>query len=136
MRKRDKVKGCFLGVVVFALTACAEIVSRQDQALRDFIEIEQLKEERDIKINSRDRKEIINADFIIYKTKERDYLIEFRSSCRDMIENNVVPDKRWDTHTIRARFDTINGCTIANIYALKEGQAEELKQIGDNTETR
>ena len=123
-----------LCVALLSLAGCAETVSRQDQALHDFIEIEQLDEQSDIRTSSRDRREIINADFIIYKAQGRDYLIEFRSSCRDLVERNVVADKRWDAHTLRARFDTINGCLIAKIYALDEGQADELKQLGQNTE--
>ena len=47
-----------------------------------------------------------------------------------------MPDKRHDANTIRSRFDTIRGCRIAEIYALDEVEAEEIKNIGEAPGTR
>ena len=134
MLKSDKMSSCYLVVIALFLSACAETVSRQSEAMRDFIEVEQLQEQDEIRTSDRDRREVINADFIIYKARNQDYLIEFRPRCPGLVDRKVVADRRWSGHRIRPRFDTINGCIIAKAYALSEDQAEEIKQIVEYTE--
>lgn len=116
------------------LLACAEMESRQNQALRDFIAVEQLPVQDEIRTSNRDSREILNADFLIYKTKKQSYLIEFRSHCFDLIDNRVVPDRRWSSQTIRTHFETINGCAIRTAYALSDAQAEELIGLAEHAE--
>lgn len=117
-------------VPLFFLCACAVTEdTRQEDALRDFIEVGKLQEQDRIRTNTKDRWEIINKHFVIYKARYQDYLIEFRSACYDMLENVIVADMRWDDHSIRARFDTLNGCRIDKIYPLGEGQGAELKEL-------
>jgi hypothetical protein len=134
MLKSDKMKPCCLVVIPLLLSACAETVSRQSEAMRDFIDIEQLQEQDEIRTSDRDRREVINADFIIYKAKNQDYLIEFRPRCPGLVDRRVVADRRWSGNRIRPRFDTINGCLIAKAYALSEEQANELQEIAEYTE--
>ena len=43
----------------------------------------------------------------------------------------IKADIRRESNVIRARFDTLRGCHIDSIYEVNEGQAEELKALGD-----
>lgn len=124
---------CMSGVALLLIAACVATVSRQDEAIRDFISVEALQEENQIRTTRRDEREILNEDFIIYKARTQDYLVEFQSGCYDLVNNNVVPDVRFDANQIRARFDTINGCGIGHIYLLDERQSAELIEVAEAT---
>ena len=128
------MKLCILPISLFLVAACATSNdSRQDDALRDFIEVGMLQEQDRIRTSSQDHWEVVSKHFVIYKARKQEYLIEFRSACYDMFENVIVPDERWDHNLIRARFDTLKGCRIDKIYSLAEGQAAELTELGKAT---
>ena len=116
-------------VFLFFVTACAAVDSRQEGALRDFIEVGELQEQDKVRTNNRDQWDVVNENFVIYKTRQQNYLFEFGSACYNLVEHNVVADKRWESHAIRARFDTFCGCRISKIYSLGEGQAAELIEL-------
>ena len=118
---------------LFLVAACAAADTRQEDALRDFIELAELQEHDKVRTDGRDRWEVINEHFVIYKARRQDYLFEFRSACYDLVEDNVVADKRWNSRTIQARFDTFNGCRINRIYSLAEGQAAEVTELSEAT---
>jgi cell division protein YceG involved in septum cleavage len=124
---------CVSGVVLLLFTACVATDSRQDEAIRDFISVEALQEENQIRTSTRDKREILNEDFIIYEARTQNYLIEFQSGCYDLVNENVVADVRFDANQIRARFDTINGCGIGHIYPLDERQSAELIELAEAT---
>jgi hypothetical protein len=124
------------GVVLLLVTACATTDSRQDEAIRDFISVEALEEEDQVRTNTRDKREILNEDFIIYEARTQDYLVEFQSGCYDLVNENVVADVRFDANVIRSRFDTINGCRIGHIYPLDERQSAELIELAEATKSR
>lgn len=123
-----------LTILLGLLTACAATDPRQEVAIRDFIEVGALPELDKIRTDDRDSYEMINEKFIIYKARHENYLMEFRRACYDMINRTIVPDVRHESHTMRARFDTLNGCQLAAIYALLPGQAEELMDLAAATE--
>lgn len=121
-------------IFLFLLGACATTNdTRQEDALRDFIEVAKLQPKDKIRTSNQDHWEIINKYFVIYKARRQEYLIEFRSACYDMLESVIVPDQRWESRTIRSRYDTLNGCRIDRIYELAEGQAAELTELGHAT---
>ena len=74
----------------------------------------------------------IGDQFVIYKGRRDEYLVEFARRCHELYDNSrITPDKRWDSNVVRARFDTIRGCRITAIYALDEAEVVELKNIGE-----
>jgi uncharacterized protein DUF6491 len=108
--------------------------STQDvtQAVMDFIEVRELEALDSMRSGSNDSWHVIGDNFLIYKGRRDEYLVEFVRRCYELNDNTrITPDKRWETNTVRARFDTIRGCRIANIYALNEAEAVELKNIGE-----
>jgi hypothetical protein len=126
------MKMCISGAVLLLVTACAATDSRQDEAIRDFVSVEVLQEEDQIRTSDRDKREILNENFIIYEARNQSYLIEFQSGCYDLVNNNVVPDVRF-ANQLRAKFDTINGCGIGHIYPLDERQSAELIELAEAT---
>ena len=73
----------------------------------------------------------ISQRYIIVATRRETFLVEFARDCPELDELRVTPDYRYETNALRVRFDTIRGCRIGKIYAVEEGQAEELEHLGD-----
>jgi len=123
----------------FCLAACASQdeqaeQSTQDvnQAVRDFIELRELEELDAMKSGTNDGWKQLDDQFIVYSGRREIYLVEFTRRCHELNDNTrIIPDKRWDSNTVRARFDTIRGCRIAKIYELGEAEVAELKNIGE-----
>jgi len=123
----------------FFLAACASQEeqaeeSTQDvtQAVRDFIELRELEELDRLKSGTNDGWQQLNDRFIIYNGRRETYLVEFSRRCYELNDDTrITPDKRWDSNTVRARFDTIRGCLIARIYGLDEAEVAELENIGE-----
>ena len=127
-----KLNMSLLLAVLVLTTACATTDRPNDQAVRDFIVVGELEEQDSIRTRDQDSWQLINDRFLIYEARRQDYLVEFRRPCYDLREGRVVPDRRWAGNEIRARFDTLNGCLMYKIYQLGEGQALELKELGDS----
>ena len=123
--------------MALVLGACAgqdERPSSQDitQAISDFIEVRDLEELDALRSGSNDSWRQLSDRFILYEGRRDTYLVEFVRRCHELNDNTrITPDKRWDSSTVRARFDTIRGCRIANIYGLAEEEIAELENIGD-----
>ena len=123
----------------FFLAACAsqdeqaeESTQDMNQAVRDFIELRELKELDRLKSGTNDGWQQLNDRFIIYGGRREMYLVEFSRRCHELSDNTrITPDKRWDSNTVRTGFDTIRGCRIAKIYGLNEAEAAELENIGE-----
>ena len=126
------------GIITTAalLFACSTVPSMQEEALRDFIDVEPLQESDKIQTNNRDKRKVLTKDYMLYEGRKEVYLIEFRSPCYSLLENRVEPDTRWSHNEINTKFETINGCHIGRAYLLTEGQAAELKEIVASTEGR
>lgn len=126
-------------IVATGLVACAsqddkDKPSTQDvsQAVKDFIEVRELEPLNSLRSGSNDGWHSISDRFLVYRGRREEYLVEFMRDCYELNDNTrITPDKRWDANTVSAKFDTIRGCRIANIYALDEAEAAELKNIGE-----
>lgn len=124
---------------VFLLAACASQDEQDDpstqdmnQAVRDFIELRELEELDAMKSGTNDGWTQLDEQFIVYEGRRNTYLVEFTRRCHELNDNTrITPDKRWNSNSVRARFDTIRGCRIAKIYALDEAEIAELENIGD-----
>ena len=124
----------FLGVAL--VTGCAETGTTQEPSaisketvFEDYIEVSQLKELDVVRTRHQTHYKVVSEKHIIIYDRKTSYLATFRRACKEL-QNRHVPDIRHDLNTIRARFDTIRGCKIEFLYALDEGQAEELIQLG------
>ncbi len=133
------MRNALLLVLTAAIAACAGQDSKEPteaelavQAVRDLIEVRELQEVDEIRTSGRDSWQSIENWFLIYKTRRNDYLVEFNRRCWELDDNSrIIPDERWDSNTIRARFETIRGCRIGKIYALNEEDVVELENIGE-----
>lgn len=122
---------CLLAMALF-LAACVTARPQIDkEAVEDFVSVRGLEQVDRIRTDTSEGYYELNEYFVIYQTRRGDYLFEFARRCWELDDRRVTPDERWDHNTIRARFDTLRGCRIANIYGLTEAEAEELKQLGD-----
>ena len=129
-----------LFLLTFALLAgCAgqeetDDPSTQDigQAVRDFIELRELEELDALRSGTNDGWSVLDETFILYSGRKDTYLVEFARRCWELQDHTrITPDQRWDSNTIRARFDTIRGCRIGKIYALTDAEVAELENIGE-----
>jgi hypothetical protein len=108
--------------------------STQDigQAVRDFIELRELEELDALRSGTNDGWSVLDETFILYSGRKDTYLVEFARRCWELQDHTrITPDQRWDSSTIRARFDTIRGCRIGKIYALTDAEVAELENIGE-----
>jgi Family of unknown function (DUF6491) len=118
-------------VLLPLLAACASNSTVDKQAVTDFISARNLEQVPYISSDTSDGWKKLNDYYLLYHTRRGEFLVEFGSRCWDLSTNRVAPDTRWDSTRIEARFDTIRGCRIANIYALTDAEAEELRNLGE-----
>ena len=83
----------------------SNVVTRND-AIDDFIEVEELEEVDTIRSRKTLHHTIITERYIILSDNSESYLATFRRRCRELSDSHVTPDIRHEQHTIRARFDT------------------------------
>jgi hypothetical protein len=125
-------------IVTVALFGCAgqEPAGDDDgrgmeRAIRDYIEVGGLTGVDKLRSSNHDHWSELDEKFIIYTGYRRDmYLVEFARKCYALTEVPVVADIRREPNYIRARFDTVRGCHIREIYALTEGDVAELNALG------
>ena len=124
-----------VAITLSLLAACATGPKRADvDAVRDYIEVAELERPDEIRTTSLDGPSIdpLNEYFLLYETRRGTYLVETKRRCYELYDNTrITADTRRDSSRIRAGFDTIRGCHIEGIYAVNEGQALELKNLGD-----
>ena len=124
-----------LGILVSLaalLAGCADMpaLNEADQAISDYVVVGELKSLDSIRTRDRDAWAGITDYYVIYTTRDGDYLFEFTRPCRELRDlTQVTPDTRHENR-IRARFDTLRGCRIHRIYALSEAQAAEIRELG------
>lgn len=119
-------------ILSLLMTACATTRPSLDrQAIEDFIKVRQLQAVDSIRTESGDSFTDLNDWYLHYKTRRGDFLVRFGRTCWELRDNVVVADKRWESARLRARFDTIRGCRIAEIFALSEADVLELEQLGE-----
>jgi len=121
-------------LMTLVIAACAsqeeQVTQDTEQAVRDFIAVRGLPEADKIRTANNDSWKKIDQNFVIYEKRNQAFLVEFARRCYELDEMPVVPDVRHGNE-IRARFDTLRGCHIANLYELNEGDVIELKDIGE-----
>lgn len=132
--RRLKLTACL--VIVISVAACAGQSSQEtvdkNLAVRDFIELRELESLAKIRTAHSDGWDLITSTYLIYKTRRAEYLFEFARPCRDLYNNTrIIADERAERNVIRARFETLRGCRIAAIYALKPEEVAELQRIGE-----
>ena len=128
----------FLATALLCACAAQDPATTQDteQAVRDYIEVQELAETDQMRTSNGDRWEKIDQNFILYEANKETYLIEFVRRCHELDQYPVVPDVRDSGNIVRAKFDTIRGCRIARMFPLHEGQLAELKSIGESPGSR
>jgi hypothetical protein len=132
-------------VVLMFLAACATTGQEERiNAVKDFIEVNELEELAKIRTFDRINQHVLNDRHVILSTRREQYLLEYPYPCRDdPITQRPRPDIRRDARAIYADSDTFRGCQIGALYAITAGcpigalyaitadQAEELKSIGE-----
>lgn len=115
------------------LGACATSHQLEEiNAVKDFIEINDLPQAESIRTFDQLDQEELNDRFIIVSNRRETFLIEYTQRCiMDPITNQVRPDIRRDSRHIYAGIDTFRGCRIKTIYGITEDQAQELQMIGE-----
>jgi len=121
-----------LSAAIVLLGACATAQPQVDeQAVADFVAVRELPELDAIRLDTaNDSWYELNQYYVIYETRRGSYLFRFARRCWELDEQRVVADRRWDANTLRARFDTLRGCRIDNIFDLTEADVIELKDLG------
>jgi hypothetical protein len=99
-------------------------------AVSDYIKVAELEEQDSIRTMGNWSHRPVSQRYATLKTKKEHYLVEFSRRCHELTLNEVTPDIRYEKNILRSRFDTIRGCRIGRIYAIDEGQAEELQNLG------
>ena len=112
--------------------------SERDKAVEDYISMHELEALDSLKSGRTDSWSVVTPQYIVYEGRNKTYyLVKFKRNCYELTDdNNVIADVRWDSNTLRARFDTIRGCHIDTIHSLTEGEAEELSGVGASFERR
>lgn len=102
-------------------------------AVQDYIAVAELPEVRRIPTDRRDTyQELDNQRYVIFKTRRKSYLLEFRRNCWELRDNfNVVADTRVEASNFYPGIDTLRGCPTSRAWELNEGQAEEIRTLGE-----
>jgi len=124
---------CLLGCLLLA--ACGVTgepeESREETAMRDFIEVSELKSVDVIRTMAQLSSSEINDTYVIASTRKEEFLIEYFSRCLRRHDGTVEPDHRTDSRALYAVVDTFRGCRIKAIYVLEPGQADEVRELGE-----
>ena len=131
MNRKHFVLAGLLPGLLLAACATTEEVSQYDQAIDDYVTVGELEAVKSIRTQNRDSYTRLTDHYVIYKTRDGDYLFYFGTPCRELRDmSRVTPDQRRDNR-LRTGFDTLRGCRIDGIYAMTEAQAEEIGNMGD-----
>ncbi len=122
-------------LLALSLAACAtqDEPSEMD-AVNDFIAVSELESVDAVRSMHPYHYSVLTDRHIILKTRRESYLVQFRRRCRELnntLSTTITPDVRHERNVLRARFDTIRGCVIDQIFAIDDAHAQELKQLGE-----
>lgn len=120
-----------IALIVMSLAGCAaqQPGPTRSDAIADFVVVAELEEQDAVRTSRHFHYTYLTERYVILETRKDKFLVQFRRRCRALNETPVPPDVR-DGKIIRARFDTIRGCRIDQIYSVDEGQVQELEIIG------
>lgn len=119
------------GVLLSACATQPPPQQEQSDAVKDFIEVNELEEVGVIRTMRRFDFDRLSDSYIIVEASREYYLVQLFGRCRELTDTDVAPDFRHDAKTLRAGEDTIRGCRIQRIYAIEKVQAQELENIGE-----
>ena len=134
MKKSIRIVAVLLAVA--ATAGCAKQptmpMEAKNEAIRDFIAVRKLESVDRMPATTRDGYKELTSSYLIYRTRRERHLVEFARPCYELRDSSyITPDNRSDPKHIRARFDTIRGCRIHQLYPLTPAEVEELQQIGE-----
>jgi len=120
---------------VALVAACAgspedESALTKNDVIDDYIKVAQLEEVDSIRYFGRLDHQIISKNYIIINAGNDSYLVTYFSRCHGDDNHNIKPDIRYDSNVLRARADTYRGCRIMSMYAINQGQKQELLTLG------
>lgn len=136
LKKGNAMKPTMALILLALVSACTSTMSTEQEieATRDFVAANQLNQVDSIRLFEQLDYRVVNDYFVTVETRRGDYLLEFRTRCRELTMREFYPhmvDRRSDPNRIRARLDTIRGCQISKMYEVSEAQREELHRLGD-----
>ncbi|MDH3364176.1 MAG: DUF6491 family protein [Gammaproteobacteria bacterium] len=122
-----------IAVILFALLpgCAAQSESKVDEAISDFAALSGLEAIDAIRTQTQFGTSELTDRYLILRTRRDVYLVELQYCPPRFDNDDVTPDVRYDRNVLRARFDTIRGCRIKQIFAIDEAGAEELKMLAE-----
>ncbi|MEL7187140.1 MAG: DUF6491 family protein [Pseudomonadota bacterium] len=102
---------------------------QKNDAIDDFIKVSELEPESRIRYTGQLQHEVITDDYIFIRDNRNTWLIVFAQTCYHVDGPIVEPDVRYDSRTLRSRFDTIRGCRIRDIYPVTDGMVQEIEAL-------
>lgn len=126
----------FAVVSVLMFAACssaADELPASVLAIRDYIAVAELTEVRKFRSDDRNKLGMLDTTrYVLLETRRQIYLIEFVRNCQELTGmRQVGADVRSEGDYLRVGRDTIRGCRIRAAYKVDEGQAEEIRSLGD-----
>lgn len=101
----------------------------KNEAIDDFIKVTELEPQDRIRYSGRLRHDVITDDYVFIEDNRNTWLVAFAYTCHDIDTTNIKPDVRYDSRTLRSRFDTIRGCRIRDIYPVTDGMVQEIEAL-------
>lgn len=127
------MKALYVISTVAIIAACSGTpeVPEETLAVRDYVEVGELQTVNKVRTYRHDSWSYLSDYYVIYKSRNDEYLLEFRRVCRELRDSQLLtPDRRSDHNNMYAGLDTLRGCRIGKMYPLTEAQAIELRHLG------
>jgi hypothetical protein len=123
-----------LAVSLALAAACAGTpeMPPETQAIRDYIEVGELREVDRVRTHGSDKWAPATLYFAVYSGRDGRFLLAFARMCREMVDNtSITADRRYDHNVMRQGIDTLRGCRIDKIYPLTDAQAQEIEALAN-----
>lgn len=81
----------------------------------------------------------LNDRYVVLQDHNGDHLLHFKSRCYEATQPRFGFEMRISRKRLQIPYDDLMGCQIKTIYRLLDGQAQELRNLGDippNSETQ
>jgi len=127
-------RNSWLAVLALVLAAgCAsgpeESIVAKNDAIDDYIKVSGIEAVDAIRKRGDLHHEVLTDRYIILRDRQNAYLATFARRCYELDDNRITPDIRYDSNTVRARFDTYRGCLIESLFKLSDGELMELEAL-------
>lgn len=127
------MKQLLAAILLVTVGACSSTPepSRADEAIDDYVAVGELEEVKHIRTRDRDSYTRLTDHYVIYDSRDGEYLLYFAHPCRELRDpTRVTPDVRSENR-IRSGFDTLRGCRIDGMYVMTDAQAAEIRAMDD-----